>query len=194
MRSRETFAKTEAAATDTQSASALTSSITSCACGETKSQRPSTIAASTLAPSTLATSTLAPASAAKPRAVARRCAATMPSWSHSSALAAPIDHRRHFAATCSNISSRCISESCFESRTPPSNTAGSSEKTISRLNIAIPTTSGPAQLPLPTSSMPMIVFAPRPNSDCSRVAFGHGLIFRTNTFQHESTQMHAGRR
>ena len=120
-----------------------------------------------------------------PREVANRCAATMPNTSHSIAVAKPVDHLKHFAATSSNIASRLASKSCFESRTPPSVTAGSSEKITSSPSIAIPMTSGPAQLPLPTSSIPTIVSNPFSRNARSRDASGHGLTFFIFKYSHQ---------
>ena len=80
------------------------------------------------------------------RLAARRCAAAIPSSSHSTWVAWPTPHVAHHEATRSKSRSRSPSVSIFESRMPLSRR--------SRGSTAAPTESGPAHAPRPTSSMP----------------------------------------
>jgi hypothetical protein len=90
---------------------------------------------------------------ASARWAARRCAADMPSSSHSICDAEPTPQARHHDPTRSNNFSRSASVSSFESRTPL--TRESTGK------MAAPTVSGPAHAPRPTSSMPTTISWPR---------------------------------
>ncbi len=98
------------------------------------------------------------------RRAASFCAADIPSWSHSSWLAAPTDHDTHQAAMRSNSASRSRSVSSFESRTPLTR--------VSRGSTAAPTINGPAQAPRPTSSMPTTTSCPRAHISCSIARVG----------------------
>src|SRR5579884_608580 len=143
IRSRETLASTEAVAMERHLASPFTMTVV--VPRPTKSQRPST--------STLSTVTPRPSRA---RLAARRCASDIPSWSHSCSLACPTAHAAHHPARRSKRCSRRSSVSILESRTPYTRRSAGST--------AAPTVSGPAQAPLPTSSIPTTTWWPSAHS------------------------------